>query len=68
MLASWTTIPMLDLRPFVHLPNAFDADHVSAVLADGVLTLRIPKLPRAKPRRISLGSAGQEKQLGEKKE
>lgn len=36
------------------LPTDIDADKVSADLADGVLTVRIPKSEAAKPRRISI--------------
>jgi HSP20 family protein len=34
------------------LPSDIDADHISADLADGVLTIRVPKTEAAKPRRI----------------
>lgn len=36
------------------LPADVDADHVSAELADGVLTVRVPKTEEAKPRRIEI--------------
>jgi HSP20 family protein len=48
------------------LPEYVDAERMTADLADGVLTLTIPKQPKAKPRRIQIG--GSDKQLGEKKE
>lgn len=38
------------------LADGFDLDHVSAHLADGVLEIRLPKLAKAKPRRIKLTS------------
>lgn len=47
------------------LPDYVDPDAMTADLADGVLTLRVPKQPKAKPRRIPIGSANGHKQLGE---
>jgi HSP20 family protein len=50
------------------LPEALDDEKLSAELADGVLTIRIPKLPKAQPRRIQIGgngSGGDAKQLKE---
>jgi HSP20 family protein len=38
------------------LPNNINADNISADLAEGVLTVRIPKSEAAKPRRIAIGS------------
>lgn len=38
------------------LPADIDADHVSADLADGVLTVRVPKTEAAKPRRIAINA------------
>lgn len=49
------------------LPELVDAEHMKAELADGVLTIQIPKKPQAKPRRIEIGGGGGPKQLGEKK-
>ena len=40
------------------LPDAVDAEHLSARLANGVLTLEIPKSPKAKPRRIEIRDGG----------
>jgi HSP20 family protein len=46
------------------LPDALDEEKLAAELADGVLTIRIPKLPQAQPRKIQIGSsAGDAKQL-----
>lgn len=46
------------------LPDALDEESLSASLADGVLTVRIPKLPKAKPRKIEIGGASSDaKQL-----
>ena len=38
----------------VTLPGDVDADGVTASLADGVLTVRVPKAEQAKPRRIAV--------------
>jgi HSP20 family protein len=46
------------------LPDSLDEENLSANLADGVLTVRIPKHPRAKPRKIQIGLGP--KQLKEK--
>jgi HSP20 family protein len=37
------------------LPETVDDDKLTACLADGVLTLRVPKLPKAQPRKIQIG-------------
>jgi HSP20 family protein len=47
------------------LPNTLDEDHLTANLTDGVLTIRIPKHPKAKPRRIHIGGGSETKQLSE---
>ena len=38
------------------LPAGLDTDHVTADLADGVLTVRVPKTEAAKPRRITVNA------------
>jgi HSP20 family protein len=38
----------------LRLPAAIDAEHVEARIADGVLTLTLPKAESARPRRISI--------------
>lgn len=38
------------------LPGDIDADHISADLADGVLTVRVPKTEAARPRRITVNA------------
>jgi HSP20 family protein len=43
----------------VDLPGEVNADDVDASLDDGILTLRIPKAEKARPRRIEIGSARQ---------
>ncbi|CAL9657812.1 Spore protein SP21 [Streptomyces sp. enrichment culture] len=40
----------------VTLPQDTDEEHVSAELADGVLTVKVPKAEKAKPRRIEITS------------
>jgi HSP20 family protein len=50
----------------IKLPDYLDEEMLSANLADGVLTLTIPKLPKARPVKISINSSPQqEKQLTE---
>jgi HSP20 family protein len=44
-------------RRQVHLGDQLDADGIEADYADGVLTLRIPVLEKAKPRKIAIGGA-----------
>lgn len=44
------------------LPDTVDDEKLAAELADGVLTIRVPKLPKAQPRKIQIGRA--DKQLG----
>lgn len=46
------------------LPDSLDDEHLSANLADGVLAIRIPKLPKAQPRKIQIGT-GATKELKE---
>ena len=48
------------------LPDALDEESLSADLAEGVLTVRIPKHPRAKARKIQIGSGSNGKQLKER--
>jgi HSP20 family protein len=43
----------------VVLPGEVNADGVDASLDDGVLTIRIPKAEKARPRRIEIGSSAQ---------
>jgi len=48
------------------LPDTVDPDHLSAHLEDGVLTVRVAQLPKAKPRKITIGVS--RPQLAENKE
>ncbi len=41
----------------IRLPVAVDADKISASLKDGVLTIRLPKVEHARPRRITIQTA-----------
>lgn len=41
----------------VRLPVEIDADHVEASLRNGVLTIKLPKAPSARPRRIEVKTA-----------
>lgn len=38
----------------LRLPSVIDADHVEARIADGVLTLTLPKAESARPKRINI--------------
>lgn len=38
------------------MPGDIDADRIEARMANGILTLRVPKAESAKPRRITIGS------------
>jgi HSP20 family protein len=46
------------------LPEGVDAEHMTAELSNGVLTVTVPKLPQAKPRRIAIGGGAQARELG----
>jgi HSP20 family protein len=48
------------------LPPGADIDHVKADLKEGVLTLVVGKRPEVQPKRISVGSAGEQKGGGGK--
>jgi HSP20 family protein len=40
----------------LRLPSEIDADHVEAKIADGVLTLTLPKAESARPKKINIKS------------
>ena len=44
----------------LRVPTGLDPDAIEATVADGVLTLRIPKPETLKPRRIQIGGAASE--------
>jgi HSP20 family protein len=46
------------------LPEAADGAQLAAYLADGVLTLRVPKQPKAQPRQIRIGGGTGRSPLG----
>lgn len=50
------------------LPEGVDPEKMAAGLEDGVLTIRVPKHPKAKPRRIEIGSGVGTKRLEQKNE
>jgi len=47
------------------LPDVVDDEKLTAHLTDGVLTIRIPKQARAKPRKIQISNGHDSKQLEE---
>jgi HSP20 family protein len=47
------------------LPDSLDEEKLAAELVDGVLTVRIPKLPEAQPRKIQISGGSSTKQLNE---
>jgi HSP20 family protein len=48
------------------IPQSVDAERVSAHYDNGVLTVVLPKAEKAKPRRISIGSAPSHRQIQQK--
>ncbi|WNG38077.1 Hsp20/alpha crystallin family protein [Archangium minus] len=44
------------------LPEGVDVEHCNAELKDGVLNLRLPKLPEVQPKRIQVGTSDANKQ------
>jgi HSP20 family protein len=46
------------------LPEHLDEEKLSAKLVDGVLTIEIPKLQKAQPRRINIGVEGSNGEAG----
>jgi HSP20 family protein len=47
-------LPNGSLMRTLRLPSPIDADHVEAKIADGVLTLTLPRAESARPRKISI--------------
>jgi HSP20 family protein len=46
------------------LPDGIDGDQLTADLADGVLTVRVPKPPKAQRRKIPIAGSPEQKHLG----
>jgi HSP20 family protein len=46
-----------DFKLSYTLPDGIDGEKLSADLSDGVLTLRVPRIPKAQPRKISIGGS-----------
>jgi HSP20 family protein len=49
-------LPNGSFRRELRLPSELDADKVEAKIADGVLTLRLPKAESARPKTIKVAS------------
>ncbi len=49
-------LPAGSFQRTLRLPSVIDADHVEAKIADGVLTLTLPKAESARPKKISIKS------------
>lgn len=49
----------------VRLPDYVDGDRISAQFTDGVLTISIPKMPSAQPRKITISGGSEAKQIGQ---
>ena len=49
-------LPSGSFKRTLRLPSVIDADHVEAKIADGVLTLTLPKAESARPKKISITS------------
>lgn len=50
-------LPSGSFQRTLRLPSVIDADHVEAEIADGVLTLTLPKAESARPKKISIKSS-----------
>jgi HSP20 family protein len=49
-------LPNGSFRRELRLPSELEADKVEAKIADGILTLRLPKAESAKPKKIKIAS------------
>lgn len=49
-------LPSGSFKRTLRLPSVIDADHVEANIADGVLTLTLPKAESVRPKKISITS------------
>jgi HSP20 family protein len=43
-----------DFNRIIHFPTAVNAEKIQASLADGIMTIRVPKAEAAKPKRITV--------------
>jgi HSP20 family protein len=57
MRALWAEVNVPRFRRTFTLSRELDAGRIEAILKDGVLTLRVPKLAHAQPRRIEVTTA-----------
>lgn len=57
MRALWAEVSVPRFRRTFTLSRELDANRIEANLKDGVLTLRVPKLAQAQPRRIEVSTA-----------
>ena len=57
MRALWAEVNVPRFRRTFTLSRELDAGRIEANLKDGVLTLRVPKLAHAQPRRIEVAAA-----------
>ncbi|WP_327581400.1 Hsp20/alpha crystallin family protein [Nonomuraea sp. NBC_00507] len=55
--------PMGTFTRHVYLSEHLDADHIEAACHNGVLTVRIPVLETARPRRIEIATGGDAKAI-----
>ena len=49
-------IPSGSFRREIRLPSPLDAEHIEARIADGILTLRLPKAETSRPRTIKVAA------------
>ena len=49
-------LPDGSFRRELRLPSALDSEKVEAKIADGILTLRLPKAESAKPKKIKIAA------------
>lgn len=52
----WQELPHGSFTRSLRLPAVIDAEHVEAKIAEGVLTLKLPKAESARPKKINITS------------